>query len=237
VATLVGQVVGWRGAMASIAGAALLLAVAVRTLLPPLPAPPRHREAGVLPTLRAPGVAALFGVTAVAVAGHFVLFTYIEPFARGLGLAGSAFSAVLAGYGVSAVLGSLSAEWLGGPWPLPTALAAAGLFTLTTAGIWLAGATGSARLGVPLIVLWSGTFALTFLTAWLCLLRRVPPAAAETTGALHNIVFQGGIVSGSALASLLAGSGGIAVLPLVAAGAGLVVVTGTVLARGAWSTD
>ena len=84
VATLVGQTAGWRVAMLVVAAVATALAVAVSRVLPPLPAlhtdaPPSH--GGVLATVRSRALAVIFGVTVVLVAGHFALFTYVEPYA------------------------------------------------------------------------------------------------------------------------------------------------------------
>ena len=105
---------------------------------------------------------------------------------------------------------------------------------VATGGLYAAGVTGSAVLGVPLLLLWSVAFAITFLSTWLGVLRRVPPAGAETAGALYNIVFQLGIVIGSGLGSLFAHAGAIGALPLVASTGALVVFGLTVFARRAY---
>jgi predicted MFS family arabinose efflux permease len=188
----------------------------------------------VLATLRVPGVAVLFIATAVAVAGHFALLTYVAPFAGRLGLAGVPFSLALFGYGAAAVAGSLSAGWVGAHRPVAGARAAAATFALATAGLFVAGTLGSALLGVPLMMLWSAAFALTFLSTWLGILRRVPPAGAETAGALYNIIFQLGIVAGSAVGSGFAQAEAIGALPLVAATGGLIVLGFAVFARAAY---
>jgi predicted MFS family arabinose efflux permease len=236
VATLLGQLTGWRTATVVVAAVALALAAAAVRVLPPMPSL-REEDRGsgqVWPTARAPGVAVLLAAVGLTVAGHFTLFTYVAPFAGRLGLAGTAFSAALFGFGITAVLGSSSAGWVGQHRPVAGARAAAAAFTLATGGLWVAGLLESAVLGVPLLMLWSGAFALTFLSAWLGVLRRVPPAGAETAGALFNIVFQLGIVAGSALGSVFARTGAIGVLPLVTAAAGLAVLGLTGVAGGAY---
>jgi predicted MFS family arabinose efflux permease len=226
-ATLVGQAAGWRAAMLLVAAAATALAVLVGRLLGPLPAEldARGSSGGVLTTLRSRALAVVMAVTVVLVTGHFALFTYVAPYAaERLGVSGAAFSVVLLVYGAAAVLGSTLAGRVAEARPVGGVRVAAGVFALASAGVWVAAALGARPVGVALLVLWGGTFSVLAVSTGLAVLRRVPGPSSETAFALHGIVFQVGIMAGSAIGSLSHGAGQLAQIPWVTAAGGLLVL-------------
>ena len=211
--------------MLVVAGLSLALAVAVARLVPPLP--PLHldqpRSAGGVPaTLRSRELIGVFGVTLFTVIAHFALFTYIAPYAdERLGVRGTALTVVLLAYGLAAVLGSALGGRLADRAPLAGVRVAAATFVTSLVGLWLAGRLDSPIVGVPLLVLWGGAFATLAVSTALAVLRRARGPQAETANALHGIVFQVGIVAGSALGSLCYAAGLLSAVPLVAAAGGL----------------
>ncbi|MEH1013991.1 MFS transporter [Micromonospora sp. CPCC 206060] len=226
-ATLLGQLAGWRTAMAAVAVVSLALAVTVIRLLPPLPAPHRERggaASGVRVTLGTPGLVAILLVTAVAVTGHFVLYIYVAPYtAESLGVHGAAFTVALLGYGAAAVLGSVLGGRLADRSPVTgTRAAAAVVFVTALLGLYLAGRLGLPALGVPLLLLWGGAFSLLVVSTTLAVLRRAAGPRAETANALYGIIFQVGIVAGSALGAVWHSAGRTSALPLLAAAVGTV---------------
>ncbi|MBO4206216.1 MFS transporter [Micromonospora echinofusca] len=225
-ATLLGQLAGWRTTLAVVAVVSLALAVAVARWLPPLPA--LHREqgraaSGVRATLGTPGLVAILLVTAVAVTGHFALYIYVAPYtAQRLDVSGTAFTVVLLGYGSAAVLGSVLGGRLADRSPVTGTRAAAGVFVTALLGLYLAGRLGLPAFGVPLLLIWGGSFSLLVVSTTLAVLRRAAGPRAETANALYGIVFQVGIVAGSALGAGWHSAGRTAALPLVAATVGAV---------------
>ena len=227
VGTLLGQAAGWRAAMAALAVVACVLGLAAVRLLPTLPPPPGSASpahGGLLATLRSRALAVILLVTLLLVAAHFALFTYIAPYAdERLGVAGRAFSVVLLVFGLAAVLGSSLAGRLADRWPVRGLRVGAGVFTAALAGLWLTD-VAVPWLGVVLLVTWGGTFSLLVVSTALAVMRRTHGARAETAFAVHGIVFQVGIVTGSALGSLLYDQGRLQVVPLLAAGGGAAVL-------------
>ncbi|WP_240675055.1 MFS transporter [Cellulomonas endophytica] len=226
--TLVGQSAGWRVAMAGVGLLALALAVVVARLLPPMPPAAGAASAargGVVATLRPRALRVVMVVTAVLVTAHFSLFTYIALFADdGLGVTGRAFSVLLLVYGTAAVLGSTWAGRLADRHPVRGLRAGALVLTAALVVVWLAGRLHATAVGVPALVVWGGAFSLLVVSTALAVLRRAGAAQAETAFAVHGIVFQVGIVSGSALGAALHGADLLGTVPLVAAGGGAVVL-------------
>jgi len=226
-ATAIGQLAGWRVAMLVVAALALTLALVVARVLPALPPEHAHlpRSAGgVLETLRSRALMVLFGMTVVMVTAHFAFWTYISPFAdERLGVRGTAFTVLLLVYGAVSVVGSS----LGGPlvdWgPVAGVRVAAGAWFVVTVGVWAATAAGLHGVAIVLVVLWGGLFSVLAPSAGLAVLRRSSGPRAETANALQGIVFQVGILTGSALGALLYSTRHLAQIPLVTATGALAV--------------
>ncbi|WP_416956908.1 MFS transporter [Streptomyces sp. Agncl-13] len=78
--TVLGGVVGWRGAFWAAAALGLGALAAARRFLPDVPhrsAPPR--STGLGSALRLPGLRSLVAATALLVLGHFTVYTYVTP--------------------------------------------------------------------------------------------------------------------------------------------------------------
>lgn len=105
--SFLGPVIGFHGVFGLIAAAALLAAIAVRSFLPRVAAPPhvglRERFA-VAGDLR---VITLLGVTVFGVLGALSVYTYVVPLlAASAGVTGPAISGLLLAYGLGALLGN-----------------------------------------------------------------------------------------------------------------------------------
>ena len=77
-------------------------------------------------------------------------------------------------------------------------------------------------------MVWGGTFSLLVVSTGLAVMRRTHGPRAETAFAVHGIAFQVGIVTGSALGSLIHDQGRLAAVPLLAAGGGVLALVLTV---------
>ncbi|GAA2707958.1 MFS transporter [Micromonospora olivasterospora] len=151
------------------------------------------------------------------------LFTYVAPYAdERLGVRGTGFTAVLLAYGVAAVVGSSLGGRLADRSPVAGVRAAAAAFGAALLGLGLAGWLRLPVAGVPLLLVWGGAFSVLVVSMALAVLRRAPGPRAETATAVHGIVFQVGIVAGSALGAAWYEAGALAGVPVFAGPAGLV---------------
>ncbi|MDL9981303.1 MFS transporter [Microbacterium sp. ASV49] len=78
VGVLLSQVVGWRGVFGFGAAAAVLLAVALRWLLPSVPAEGSARLGTLIDTFRRPGIGIGVVGNILVVLGHFLAYTYVR---------------------------------------------------------------------------------------------------------------------------------------------------------------
>ena len=235
IATAIGQAAGWRVAMLVVAALALGLAVVVARVLPALPPLHGHlpRSAGgVLVTLRSRALVVIFATLVVLVTAHFTFWTFISPYVdQELGIHGKAFTVLLLAYGVCAVVGSSLAGPLVDWGPLVGMRIAAGVWVVTTLGAWAATAAGLHAVAIGLLLLWGGLFSVLAPSVALAVLRRSNGPTTETANAIGGIVFQVGIVAGSALGALIFSTGHLAQIPLITA-AGAVGVCAFLLSAG-----
>ncbi|WP_051800060.1 MFS transporter [Catenuloplanes japonicus] len=236
-ATLLGQVSSWRVAMLAVGVVAVALGVLVARLLPPLSgAEVRGSGGSVLSTVRVPGVLPILGVVLFAVTGHFTLYTYIAPYVgERFGVTGAGLTILLLVYGAAAVVGSTLAGRVADLRPVAGVRVAAATFTIALAGLWAAGSLSIEIAGLPLIVLWGGAFSVLNVCVALAVLRRAPGPRAETANAITGIVFQVGIVTGSALGAAASSAGLLATVPLLTAAGGVLVLTIAMLRGSAFA--
>jgi predicted MFS family arabinose efflux permease len=227
-ATALGQLTGWRVAMAVIGGAAVASAVGLRMTMPPLPPEAARGDARPSPVrlaLRSGPLAILCAVTTLLVIGHFTAYTYIAALVRrDAGLAGLALSAVLFAYGVAGIGGIALTGWVTDRRPrLAAAVCALGL---TAALFALAAlAPGSPVATVAAVILWGAAF--TALPV--CLqagVLRIAPRFADTASALYVMAFQIGIGGGSLAGAVLVDSGLLGDLPAIG---GVLAAAGTIV--------
>lgn len=243
VGTALGHVAGWRAAMATLGVAAVLVAVALRRVLPALAPGPgtapgsgapagadahglRARAAAVPAALRSAPLLAVCVITVLVVTGHFTAYTYITALVRSdAGFTGLALSAVLFAYGAAGIGGI----WLAGritdqrprrataACALGVAVALTGLSTV---------ARGSAAVTVAAVIVWGAAFTALPVCLQAAVLR-VAPRSADTASALYVVAFQIGIGGGALAGSLLVDTGvlaGLCVIGAALAASGLLIV-------------
>ena len=235
VGTVVGQVAGWRSAMLLVAALALALSVVTARLMPPMPphdAGSAPSESSVLSVLRSPALVLLFVVTVVGVAAHFVLWTYISPFAERFGVHDRGLGALLLAYGTASVTGSVLGTRMVDRRPVAAMRGATLVFVAAILGLWASDRWDVLAAGVVAALVWGGAFSMIAVSTGLAVLRRSAGPRAETANALHGIVFQLGIVGGSALGAVAYDQGRLGELPLVTAAGGALALALTAGARG-----
>jgi DHA1 family inner membrane transport protein len=106
--TLLGQVVGWRGAFVAVVAVAVVALAAVLTLVPTVPG----TRAGVADQARhafAPRVLAVLTLLLLVFAALYSVLTYVVPFLETVtGVSGASVSLFLLGYGAATAVGSIA---------------------------------------------------------------------------------------------------------------------------------
>ncbi len=99
---IIGNYLGWRSSFGFIAGAAALILLALRSLLPLLPASNTGSLASIPLLLRRPTLLAVFGFVVLAIGAHFTAYSYIESYgAEVVGLNGEQVSLLLLTFGLA----------------------------------------------------------------------------------------------------------------------------------------
>jgi predicted MFS family arabinose efflux permease len=229
--TAIGQVLGWRTAVAAFAVAGTLSLAALLVVLPDLPALPQDaatpagaRMRAAIAMIRSRAITPVCAVTTVLVAGHFAAYTYIAPLVRRSGgLEGLSLSALLLGYGAAGLLGNLLVGRLVDRRPGPVL---AGLVAAIAGGLALLALTPGPALTVIAVLLWGAAF----MAVPICLqtaVLRVAPQTRDAASAVYVVAFQIGIGGGALLGERLIRAGQLGTLPIL--GAGLALASGVIV--------
>jgi predicted MFS family arabinose efflux permease len=233
--TALGQWLGWRLAVGAFAVGGAVCVLLLMRMLPRLEALPHDRDTPVGAHLRAAvGIARnrqvllLCITTAVVVIGHFVAYTYIAPLARrNGGLEGLGLSALLLGYGATALVASLAIGRLVDRRPGP---AMAGLLAVMAVSVGLLAPVLGPVPTVVATLFWGGAFcAMPVCLAAAAL--RVAPRERDASSALYVVSFQVGIGAGAFFGERMTAAGQLGTTPLVAAGLAVVALVLVISAR------
>ncbi|MFF8727317.1 MFS transporter [Streptomyces sp. NPDC015171] len=216
--TFLGALAGWRWAFAGTAGIALLVAVALAVVLPPLPARGAVRLGTFPRLLRVPRVRWRLVTVTLLVTGHFAAYTYVRPVLERTPDTGSGLvSALLFGYGLAGVAGNFAGGALAARDPRRALRLVSGV--LGAAVLLLAPATGSAAVAGALLLVWGLAYGGVSVSAQRAL-AAAAPEAPEAVSALFAGVFNAAIALGALAGGRLADG----------LGPGAVLVTGALLA-------
>jgi predicted MFS family arabinose efflux permease len=222
IGTAIGQWLGWRVAVGSLAVAGAICVLLLMRVLPTMDPLPHDRETRVGAQLRASvaivrdrRVAMLCVTTALLVVGHFAAYTYIAPLVRrDGGLEGAGLSALLLGYGAAALIASYFVGRIVDRRPGPALSVLLAVVAVSVA--LLAPVLGP----VPTIVatlLWGGAFCAIPVCLAATVLR-IAPRARDAASAVYVVAFQIGIGGGAFVGERLTSAGHLGALPLLAAG-------------------
>jgi len=202
---------GWRPAVAAIAGAAAVVTVAARLVLPPMVLP---AIAGHGPNPRRPWhqhnrrLLVMCLLTLVGVTAHFISYTFIVVIIGDIvGVSGPGLAWLLAGYGVAGLTAMAVLARPGDRHPRLAVTACLAVLTMVLAALAVLGLIGGGSaalvaLGVVAIIGWGATA-----TAVPPMLQsaamRHSPADPDSASGLYVAAFQVGIMAGSLLGGLL----------------------------------
>lgn len=197
--TFAGGAIGWRVAVFATCGLLLLLIVAAALWMPNSAGQPPDRKLSNLAVLRLPGVTAVLATAFTWVTAHYILYTYVAPYAAWAGYADSV-GLLLLFFGVAAIGGI----WISGVMVerhlrlhVLTSLIA---FAATTMALALV-AHGSIMVFAAIIV-WGVTFG----GAATSIQTAASDAAGEgvdLVGAMLTTVWNSAIAAGGAIGAML----------------------------------
>lgn len=243
-AAALSEVWGWRNAVAVIAVAAAVVALAGRTLLPPLvPASGAARAAGVpRGHRRNRRLFTLSVLTLIGVTGHFIAYTFIVVIIRDVvGIHGPHLAWLLAAYGIAGLGGMAAMARPLDLWPKASVLGclavlAAALLVLSVLAVESWSGRAAVVLGAVAVVVWGA--ASTALPPMLqASAMRTSPEDPDGASGRYVAAFQVGIMGGALIGGAIYDHGGAA--PTVGAAAALIIVAmgGVALSRGVFTVS
>jgi len=203
----VAGLIGWRATFAALAVLGAVLIGWIRATIPALGGEPAGTRPGLLTVARRPGIRPVLATTALLLAGHQALYTYIAPVAARAGLRHPGLPLLV--FGAATVAGIALAGWLADRWPR---LALGGAVGLVAAALWSTGfGAAPARLQAALTAA-SG------------------PRHAVVASSFQTTVYNTGIAAGAFAGGAVLDARGAAALPwtalpLVVAALGAVTLT------------
>ncbi|MBB5916430.1 putative MFS family arabinose efflux permease [Nocardia transvalensis] len=226
--TYLGALAGWRSAFGAAAGLAVLVAVALAAILPPLP-PERGVALSDLPRLLAnPRLRTGMIVVALLVGGHFAAYTYLRPvLEQRVHASAGTVSALLLGYGIAGVAGTFILGTIAARAPRRAVVAVCAGLAAAVGVLALVG--GSPLAACLLLVAWGLSYGGVSVSTqtWT---SAAAPGAREAASAILVAVFNAAIASGALFGGrAVDGYGPTAALWL---GTGLVVLAGFAAAVG-----
>ncbi|MGR6920421.1 MFS transporter [[Actinomadura] parvosata] len=225
--TLLGQVMGWRGAFLAVVALAVLALVAAPVLLPSVPGSP----GGVGDQARhalAPRVLALLALQFLVFASLYAALTYIVPFLeRVTGISGALVSVFLLAYGAASAAGSFAGGRFADRDAARTLTVATVMTVVCLGALYLAGAV--AFLVVLVLLAW-GLFAMGMVPSLQYRVVQLAGPGGALASSLPASAANLGIAAGSAVGGAVIG-GSTASAPVIA---GLVIAVLSVPV--AWGT-
>jgi predicted MFS family arabinose efflux permease len=215
--TALGAAIGWRWGFAAVAGAFALGVVAVGLLLPSVPAVERSRRdraadgrRGLDPSTMPVAIVCL--TTAIAMIGHYALYTFIAPFlVERIGVPDAWFSVVLFAYGVAGAVGLVLTGTVFARRPgagLAIALAGSAVF-VTVASL----SFGNVVVAITAVILWGIAFGMIPPLLQTRVLQLASPRIRDTAAAFYTTAFNVGIGGGALVGAWLLENGGLSGLP------------------------
>lgn len=214
--TFIAALAGWRAAIWTVAGLALIAAILVRVTFPSMPVAQRARLAGIFTPWKHRGVRSGFFITALVVIGHFAAYTFVRPVLEG-GSAGGELAIVIALviFGIAGIVGNFAIGAVSHQDPRRAIIIA--LIGIAAGAAALPFATGQQWLVWLVLVVWGAAYGGIGVAtqAWN---RISDPTQVDASSSMLSGVFNGSIAIGSFAGGLVFDAfGGTAIMLLGAA--------------------
>lgn len=230
VSAALSQAVGWRAAAAVLALLAGVVAVLIRTTLPPLPGrSPATDSRSSTQSLPWRPVAVICGATAIAATAHYVSYTFLAVLVAPVGITSGWYATLLAAYGVAGLVGVRLVGRYIDRFNRATGLVLFAVFAASLAALGPALVGGAVAATVVLVLLWAASFSAAPAVLQDAVLR-VAPDHGDTASAVYVVAFQIGIATGSAAGAAALGPLNGTELPILSAA--FAVVALIVVGRG-----
>jgi predicted MFS family arabinose efflux permease len=207
IGSTLGGFFGWRLAFGSVAGLGLAVMIAQTLLLPRIAIATAHTVRGLFEAATNRKLALAFIAVALAAAGHFAAYTYLEPhLVTDAGVTPSMLGWVLAVYGLAGVAGTYLGELFGRRRPH------VGFFVLALVMSIAIAATAASTQNLPLEILWVALWGAAFGAVPVCIqlwTYAADPDRFEASSALIVTVFQISLAAGSYLGGRVADGFGV----------------------------
>jgi predicted MFS family arabinose efflux permease len=224
--TFIAALAGWRAAIWTVAGLALVAAVLVRVTFPSMPVAQRARLAGIFTPWKHRGVRSGFIITALVVIGHFAAYTFVRPVLEG-GSAGGELAIVIAlvVFGIAGIVGNFAIGAVSHRDPRRAIVIA--LVGIAAGAAALPFATGQEWL---VLVVWGAAYGGIGVAtqAWN---RISDPTQVDASSSMLSGVFNGSIAIGSFAGGLVFDAFGGTAIMLLGAAVVLVGLVATLLSR------
>ncbi|MFD7735576.1 MFS transporter [Kitasatospora phosalacinea] len=210
---------GWRAALATVAGLCLLVAVVLRLVMPHLPGNVRVPLRTRLAVLRRPAVLAVLPLTILGMGASYTAYAYSVPALEAVAIPEKTVLWMLFLYGLGAVVGNLGAGYGTDRWGSTRILTAGYLAMVLSLGVlaWLAWTETSAKPLVGLLVLLWGASSWCQTPPQQHRLITVAPQEAPLVVSLNASSIYLGIGLGTVIGGATLGAGAAAVYGLGAA--------------------
>lgn len=200
--TLLGNLTGWRTALAVLGALSLAVFAALAATMPPLPASPTRATTWRLlaELLRHKGTRTALVLTFAIVLAHFGTYTYITPFLRDAGVDAGGITMYLLVYGAAGVAGNFLAGWAVPRGLRTTFTTAAAAIALATAALPVVAGSRAGTLAA--LVIWGLAYGAVPVCSqtWFA---RAAPEAAEAATVLFTSSFQATIAVGALLGGIV----------------------------------
>ncbi|MBM6578301.1 MFS transporter [Microvirga sp. SRT01] len=199
--SLLGSLIGWRGAFFCVVPVAVGAVVWQALSLPRLPAQHRQTATGMMMLLRRPPVLLGLGAVALLFVGQFALFTYLRPFLEQVtGVGPAMLSTMLLILGVSGFVGTILIGRVLEDGLYRTLIVLPAIMAATAVALAVFG--GSTAATAILLAIW-GLAGTSAPVAWWTWLARTLPDEAEAGGGLMVAIVQLAITLGATVGGIV----------------------------------
>jgi predicted MFS family arabinose efflux permease len=231
--TVLGQAIGWRWSFAIVGALAIIGAVLVWRMLPPVAATAERTAARLRRGDVSLGpVLVVCAVTAAVMLGQYAVFTYVAPLITDVvGLQPGAVGPLLFVYGVTGAIGLVVAGSPLGRHPIRAMVVA---MLVAAVALAVLGAAPGAAASIIAFAVWGLAFGAIPPLLQTRLLQAAPPAHRDAASALYTTAFNLGIGGGAFFGAVAYQWIGVQSLPL--AYAAVLVLVAVALARPAFGS-
>lgn len=199
--SLLGSLIGWRGAFFCVVPVAVGAVVWQALSLPRLPAQHRQTATGMMMLLRRPPVLLGLGAVALLFVGQFALFTYLRPFLEQVtGVGPAMLSTMLLILGVSGFVGTILIGRVLEDGLYRTLIVLPAIMAATAVALAVFGESTAAT--AVLLAIW-GLAGTSAPVAWWTWLARTLPDEAEAGGGLMVAIVQLAITLGATVGGIV----------------------------------